>query len=82
VLVSLARDGSAGGKAMAAGALWNLAFNNDDNQVAIAAAGGIPVLVSLVRDGEGKGKEYAAGALANLATNDDNKVAITATWHS
>ena len=53
-------------KENAAGALENLAVN-DDNQVAIAAAGGIPVLVSLAQDGSVKGKENAAGALENLA---------------
>ena len=65
-LVALARDGSDVGKEKAAGALRNLAMN-DDNQVAIAAAGGIPVLVSLAQDGSVKGKEHAAAALENLA---------------
>ena len=46
--------------------LLNLSVN-DDNKVAIAAAGGIPVLVSLARDGSGEGKEQAAGALRILA---------------
>jgi vacuolar protein 8 len=38
VLVSLARDGSVIGKEIAAGALWNLAVNAD-NDVAIESAG-------------------------------------------
>ena len=37
-LVALARDGTPGQKEKAAGALWNLAMN-DDNQVAITHAG-------------------------------------------
>ena len=64
--VSVARDGSDEGKENAAKALWGLSAN-DDNKVAIAAAGGIPVLVSLERNGSVAGKEQAAGALENLA---------------
>ena len=53
-----------------------LVFNND-NQIPIAKAGGIPPLVALVRDGNNAQKQYAAAALRNLAANcADNKVAI------
>jgi len=74
-LVALARDGLGIVKKDAAGALANLAIN-DDNKVAIATAGGIPPLVALVNGGTDGQKEWGAGALANLAVNDDNKVAI------
>ena len=50
---------------------------NDDNQILIAKAGGIPPLVALVRDGNAAQKDYAAGALQNLAANcADNQIAI------
>jgi hypothetical protein len=65
VLVSLARDGNEAQKEDAAGALCNLAMN-DDNSVAIAAAGGVEVLISLARDGTERQKEEAAGALCNM----------------
>ena len=49
---------------------------NDDNEVAIAKAGGIEVLVQLARNGSDEAKEKAAEALENLAENADNQVAI------
>ena len=51
---------------------------NADNQVAIAAAGGIAPLVALAGSGTPGARESAAGALWNLAVNADNKVAIAA----
>jgi len=71
-LVALVRDGNAKQKESAAGALRNLAVN-DDNKIRIAEAGGIPPLVALVRDGNAKQRESAVGALGDLAVNDDNK---------
>ena len=59
------------------GALANLAYN-EDNRVAIAAAGGIAPLVEVVRSGCAGAKGDAAVALGNLALNDDNRVAIAA----
>ena len=52
-----------------------LVFNND-NQIPIAKAGGIPQLVALTRDGNDAQKEHAAAALRSLAVNADNKIAI------
>ena len=53
-----------------------LVFNND-NQIPIAKAGGIPPLVALICDGNDAQKERAAGALRNLAYQcDDNKITI------
>ena len=52
-----------------------LVFNND-NQIPIAKAGGIPPLVALICDGHDKQKTSAALALQNLAGCADNKVAI------
>ena len=49
---------------------------NDDNEIAIAKAGGIPPLVALVRDGNDSQKHFAAGALGNLAYNADNRIPI------
>ena len=59
----------------AAGALWNLS-RNADNDVPIHEAGGIPPLVKLARSGTEGQKGWAARALENLALNDVNKVAI------
>ena len=61
----------------AAGALWNLALNND-NKDKIAAAGAIPPLVALLGPQSSSGvQQHAAGALWNLAlNNDNNKVKI------
>ena len=53
--------------------------NNDDNQIAIAKAGGIKVVVSIMQRHKDSAavQEYACGALRNLACeNDDNKIAI------
>ena len=76
--VYVAKAGSMACKEAAAGALWNLSFN-DDTEAAITSAGGIPVLVSVARDGSDEGKAHAAGALANLSVNNDNnRVAIAA----
>ena len=80
-MVGLVRDGGTSGEREgAAGALCGHAFNNADNQVAIAAAGGIAPLVGLVRDGGTSGeREEAAGALWGHAFNNaDNQVAIAA----
>ena len=76
-LVALSGDGTDGQKALAADALRNLAFENDDHQVAIAQAGGIAPLVALARDGTDEQKTTAAGALRNLAANADNQLAIS-----
>ena len=73
--VALARDGTDRQKQWAAGALWNLALNAD-NQVAIARAGGIEPLVALARDGTDGQKEQAATALRNLAGNKTNLAAM------
>ena len=52
-----------------------LVFNND-NQIPIAKAGGIPPLVALICDGTDAQKANAAGALWNLAGCADNEVLI------
>ena len=61
----------------AAAALWNLASNNDDNQVSIAREGAVGPLIALLKNGSDQGKTNAAGALWNLAINADNQVSIT-----
>ena len=76
-LVSLVQGGTDEQKESAAEALNNLACN-DENQVAIAATGGIEPLVALARSGTDEQKKWAATALSNLACNHDNKVAIAA----
>ena len=76
LLVELLQSGGEGARC-AAGALVYLAWN-DDNKVAIAAAGGIAPLVELVRSGRADAKGSAARALANLSRNADNRVAIAA----
>ena len=60
------RSGTDGQKQKAAFALGWLA-HNAENQMAIAAAGGVPPLVSLVGGGTDGQKQQAAAALANLA---------------
>jgi len=77
LLVELLQSGGEGARC-AAGALMSLAYNQD-NVVAIVAAGGIAPLVDLVGRGCAGGKSNAALALGNLALNDDNiRVAIAA----
>jgi vacuolar protein 8 len=77
-LVTLVQSGTDRQKEHAAGALRNLAIN-DENNVLIAQAGAIAPLVTLVQSGTDRQKEYAAGALRNLAfNNDENKVFVQA----
>ena len=66
-LVALARDGTDEQKGLAACALGNLASDSDDNQVAIAQAGGIMPLVALAHEGT-EGTFRAIRALGTLAT--------------
>ena len=87
LLVELLRDGSAPVNLVnlrAAGALCNLARNNDV-KVQIAEAGGIAPLGDLLREGTRSARDslaydaahYVAGALQNLARNNDgNAIAI------
>lgn len=61
----------------AAGALCNLAHNNDANRDAICAAGAIPRLVKLLSAGvDTSAAAHAAGALRNLALDAANLAAI------
>ena len=60
----------------AAKALKNLAFNSDNNKVAIAKAGGIAPLVALARDGTNGQKTEAAAALRNLSLNKTSLAAM------
>ena len=58
------------GKEDAAGALWSLAVNAD-NQVAIAKEeGALAALVALLREGSAVGKEKAAGAVKSLCSRN------------
>ena len=75
-LVRALREGDDAAKTEAADALWNLVYDDDDNKVLIAEAGGIPLLVELLRDGSAKAKFEAAAALCELAWDDDNPVLI------
>jgi hypothetical protein len=62
----------------AAGALWNLSFD-DRNREAIAAVGGVEALVSLVQqclNGSEGLQERAAGALWGLSVSEANSIAI------
>ena len=66
----------AAGKEKAAGALWFLA-KNADNQVAIAKEEGVlAALVTMLRDGTATGKIMAGGAVKLLSENQDAKVAL------
>jgi vacuolar protein 8 len=64
--VDLLSNGSDKGRANAAEALGSLAEGNNNNKVAIMAAGAIPPLVELLRGGSDEGRVKASGALANL----------------
>ena len=65
-LVAMLKGGSAAAQAYAAQALANAAaYNAQDGQNAIAAAGAVPVLLGLLSSG--KAQITAAGALAKLA---------------
>jgi hypothetical protein len=74
----LGPESSAGVQKQAAGALLNLASNNAENKVKIAAAGAISPLVALLGpQSSAVLQEQAAGALRNLAANNaENKVKI------
>jgi hypothetical protein len=62
----------------AAGALWNLSFD-DRNREAIAAVGGVEALVALAQNcstGSQGLQERAAGALWGLSVSEVNSIAI------
>ncbi|KQJ97820.1 protein ARABIDILLO 1 [Brachypodium distachyon] len=77
-LVQLTCSQNEGVRQEAAGALWNLSFD-DRNREAIAAAGGVQALVSLAQEclnaSEGL-QERAAGALWGLSVSESNSIAI------
>ena len=54
-------------------ALWNLACQHAENQVALARAGAVAPLVALLSKGPPSLQEEAAGALMNLAAHAENK---------
>ncbi|KAL5745885.1 hypothetical protein ACOSP7_027031 [Xanthoceras sorbifolium] len=77
-LVQLTRSQHEGVRQEAAGALWNLSFD-DKNREAIAAAGGVEALVSLAQSCSGSSRglqERAAGALWGLSVSEANSIAI------
>ncbi|KAJ3681822.1 hypothetical protein LUZ60_014395 [Juncus effusus] len=77
-LVQLTCSQNEGVRQEAAGALWNLSFD-DRNREAIASAGGVEALVVLAREclnaSEGL-QERAAGALWGLSVSEANSIAI------
>ncbi|ONL99870.1 Protein ARABIDILLO 1 [Zea mays] len=77
-LVQLTSSQNEGVRQEAAGALWNLSFD-DRNREAIAAVGGVEALVALVQQclnaSEGL-QERAAGALWGLSVSEANSIAI------
>ncbi|KAF8689364.1 hypothetical protein HU200_041905 [Digitaria exilis] len=77
-LVQLTGSHNEGVRQEAAGALWNLSFD-DRNREAIAAVGGVEALVSLVQqclNGSEGLQERAAGALWGLSVSEANSIAI------
>ncbi|TKY65238.1 ARABIDILLO 1 [Spatholobus suberectus] len=77
-LVQLTRSPHEGVRQEAAGALWNLSFD-DRNREAIAAAGGVQALVALAQACSNASpglQERAAGALWGLSVSETNSVAI------
>ncbi|CAK9185833.1 unnamed protein product, partial [Ilex paraguariensis] len=77
-LVQLTRSAHDGVRQEAAGALWNLSFD-DRNREAIAAAGGVEALVALAHSCSNASpglQERAAGALWGLSVSEANSIAI------
>ncbi|ESW11621.1 hypothetical protein PHAVU_008G045600 [Phaseolus vulgaris] len=77
-LVQLTRSPHEGVRQEAAGALWNLSFD-DKNREAIAASGGVQALVALAQACANASpglQERAAGALWGLSVSEINSVAI------
>ncbi|GAA0168889.1 hypothetical protein LIER_23494 [Lithospermum erythrorhizon] len=77
-LVQLTRSSHDGVRQEAAGALWNLSFD-DGNREAIATAGGVEALVALARSCANATpglQERAAGALWGLSVSEANSIAI------
>ncbi|PIA28714.1 hypothetical protein AQUCO_06700022v1 [Aquilegia coerulea] len=77
-LVQLTRSHHEGVRQEAAGALWNLSFD-DKNREAIAAAGGVEALVALAQNCSNASQglqERAAGALWGLSVSEANSIAI------
>ncbi|XP_044481329.1 protein ARABIDILLO 1-like [Mangifera indica] len=77
-LVQLTRSPHEGVRQEAAGALWNLSFD-DRNREAIAAAGGVEALVALAQSCSNASpglQERAAGALWGLSVSEANCIAI------
>lgn len=77
-LVQLTRSPHDGVRQEAAGALWNLSFD-DRNREAIAAAAGVEALVALAQSCSNASpglQERAAGALWGLSVSEANSIAI------
>ncbi|XP_047983136.1 protein ARABIDILLO 1-like isoform X1 [Salvia hispanica] len=77
-LVELTRSAHNGVRQEAAGALWNLSFD-DRNREGIAAAGGVEALVALASFGANASQslqERVAGALWGLSVSETNSIAI------
>uniref|UniRef100_A0A7N0UR67 F-box domain-containing protein n=1 Tax=Kalanchoe fedtschenkoi TaxID=63787 RepID=A0A7N0UR67_KALFE len=77
-LVQLTKSTHEGVRQEAAGALWNLSFD-DKNREAIAAAGGVEALVALAQSCANASpglQERAAGALWGLSVSEVNSIAI------
>ncbi|XP_008786259.2 protein ARABIDILLO 1-like isoform X1 [Phoenix dactylifera] len=77
-LVQLTCSQNEGVRQEAAGALWNLSFD-DRNREAIAAAGGVEALVGLAQGCSNASQglqERAAGALWGLSVSEANSIAI------
>ncbi|ESQ44043.1 hypothetical protein EUTSA_v10005776mg [Eutrema salsugineum] len=77
-LVQLTQSPHEGVKQEAAGALWNLSFD-DKNRESIAAFGGVEALVALAKSCSNAStglQERAAGALWGLSVSEANSIAI------
>ncbi|CAN7063352.1 unnamed protein product [Brassica rapa subsp. trilocularis] len=77
-LVQLTQSPNEGVRQEAAGALWNLSFD-DKNRELIAAAGGVEALVTLAQSCSNAStglQERAAGALWGLSVSEANSIAI------
>jgi hypothetical protein len=72
VLVQVLRSDNQAAAAQAAGALWSLCVDNDQNKQRVADAGAIPHLISLLHAPDTFAQSQSAGALSECSIRNDN----------
>ena len=72
VLVQVLRSDNQAAAAQAAGALWSLCVDNDQNKQRVADAGAIPHLIALLHAPDTFAQSQSAGALSECSIRNDN----------